>query len=143
MRDYGLLAIDPSMDPNKEGWAFFVDGTLQRCGLYCDMESSLYGLTDFVVIECPMIYPRTKVDPNDILVLAIRVGIHIGSAQAAGVDYRLVRPREWKGTVPKAVFAKRILSKLTASEGRILWSLDHNIVDAIGLGLYHLGRLGQ
>lgn len=55
----------------------------------------------------------------------------------------LYEPREWKGGVPKAIHQRRILDRLTSAErGRIAsaGALTHNVVDAVGIGLHHLGR---
>jgi len=60
---------------------------------------------------------------------------------------QLVLPKEWKGQVPKDIFLKRIEGRLTEQESIILdskkfsQSKRHNVVDAIGLGLYYLKRI--
>lgn len=97
-----------------------------------------------LVIEKPQIYPGPKQEnPNNLLDLT-GVGGYI--AGCVGAD-RLVTvlPRQWKGQVPKAAMNERIFDKLTNVErGRIIrhGAKDHNTLDAVGIGLFHLGRLG-
>jgi hypothetical protein len=59
--------------------------------------------------------------------------------------YFAVSPFAWKGNVPKGIQGSRILSALTKAEHDVVcWpknSLKHNLVDAIGIGLWRLGRL--
>lgn len=92
-----------------------------------------------VISELPQIYqgPKQKGDPNDLIDLALVVGRLYPDV--------LYKPREWKGQVPKDAMVKRIESKLTQEEkGRIekcSASLRHNVLDAVGIGLFHLGRL--
>jgi len=100
-----------------------------------------------VVFERPVVYPKSKAPPMDILALYGAV-----TAMATVVDMRFVRaefvePRKWKGNVPKAVFGKRIESRLTPKEQKLA-QLDrfpktqrHDVVDAIGIGLWWLGRM--
>lgn len=98
-----------------------------------------------VVVEWPQVYQggKQKGDPADLLPLA-------GIGAALGVlcpSIRTVLPREWKGQVPKDVMGRRILSKLTPEETGIvdacavIKSLKHNVVDAVGLGLFDADRL--
>jgi len=56
-------------------------------------------------------------------------------------------PGRWKGTIDGDVLVRRIKGtktepgKLTAAELVVLGSGDHNVVDAMGIGLWRLGRL--
>lgn len=97
-----------------------------------------------LVVEWPQIYAasRSPGDPNDILGLA-----GVCSAVAAlypWQGHRAYLPREWKGTAPKSAIGKRVLARLTEFERRCIhdWGArTHNVLDAVGLGLHHLGRL--
>jgi hypothetical protein len=97
------------------------------------------------VVEVPQIYRfgKVRVDPDDLIQLA-GVGGAVGSVlrPRAATGYY---PRQWKGSVDKQVMVERILSRLSLAEKKALApcppSLAHNQVDAVGLGLYHLGRL--
>lgn len=52
-------------------------------------------------------------------------------------------PHEWKGSVPKKIHNNRVYNKLTADEkaaittNKTYWD---DTIDAVGLGLWHLGR---
>lgn len=53
-----------------------------------------------------------------------------------------IKPVAWKGNVPKAVHHERLKKELSRSELRLVPE-DHNVWDAVGLGLYALGRTGR
>lgn len=94
------------------------------------------------VIEVPRIYPRgdqRKGDLNDLLEVAGVVGAIAGRAHNVIGVY----PADWKGQVPKNVMNKRVLGLLSAAERSRITSFDHNALDAVGIGLHHLGRLNR
>jgi hypothetical protein len=101
-----------------------------------------------VWIESQVIYPHSKADPNDILTLAREAGRVAGSCAAAGATVRWVKPAEWKGQLPKDVCHRRVRALLTDEERAILTrdcrgmpaSKRHNVLDAVGIGLWALGR---
>ena len=143
-----LLAFDPGK--HHFGWAAFLDGVLVRCGL---SSSDHKGLESFAalgypaVIEVPQVYQKQRgKDPNDLIDVAIVVG-RILQALGPGDAVEVVRPRTWKGTAPKVVMGARIEERLSAEELGTLFDvvvadgLRHNVVDAIGIGLWRLGRL--
>lgn len=104
-------------------------------------------------LEQPQIYARgggrTKGDPNQLLALA-----GIGGALAARFPVAQVQhvvPHAWKGTIPKGkeneIIRGRVESRLFVEERvpyeegiGIARSIAHNVVDAVALGLYFLGR---
>jgi hypothetical protein len=160
-----LLSIDPGV--TCCGWAYWRDGKLVLCGLSRTKEVGiearicahdfrrhwLYGQPDFIVIEKPEVYQQRfwKGDPRDLVELAMVVGGII--AQFPGVRVRAVFPKEWKRQVPKSVSESRTLAKLSEleknkSESPEVFgepdtappSLLHNMMDAIGIGLWALGR---
>lgn len=99
---------------------------------------------DVLVLERPRVYPGVRnEDPNDLLELAGILGAiaaHWESVPELAVYY----PAEWKGQVPKKVMTQRILKHLRPGESdRIVTAgaKDHNTIDAVGLGLFHLGRM--
>ncbi len=98
---------------------------------------------DRLVLEYPQIYRGTPADPNDLLGLALVDGALLACISTPNAQ--LVLPREWKGTVKKDVMCRRIESRLTPIEQRRLKdvkkSVRHNMVDAVGIGLWALGRL--
>jgi hypothetical protein len=153
-----LLAIDPG---GTTGWAYFVEGKLTLCGAWpLERMSSEWcvplGILDVVLVERPMIYPGAKAEApdNDIVTLALRAGQLGGRYGSGGASLEYVLPRTWKGNLPKPapgvqyVVEKRVLKVLDLSESRLLYStmsararkLDHNMVDAVGIGLWRLER---
>lgn len=153
-----LVSVDPGL--RVCGVAVFTDGVLTRALLVKNPEQRLRGPVawlamaeavsvevkgcDELVVEVPQVYGagKQKGDPNDLIQVA-GVGAWVGSAlnpkQATGY-----LPREWKGQVPKEVHNARIEKKLTTQELSVFDpcppSLRHNVLDAVGLGLYHLRR---
>jgi hypothetical protein len=100
-----------------------------------------------VVIEWPQIYraSKSKGDPNDLPGLA-----GVGMAIAARLDVEVVSylPRQWAGGTRKAETG----DPLDSPRGRLVWRClspdergrvvpSHDAIDAVGLGLHHLGRL--
>jgi hypothetical protein len=150
-----LLTIDPGAD---QGWGLFENGLLYTCGLgdpWAGLYTLVHGRPDLLVIECPQVYPRSKkrVDPNRLIVLARRVGRAEDRAELLRIPVELVFPRAWKGTVDGDVMIERIRSRLSAAElalvdgalgpkGKpVAKGKLHNVIDAVGLGLWKLGRL--
>jgi hypothetical protein len=136
-----ILAIDPG---KHAGWAYFDDDwSLKWCGVN-DVPSC--SPTD-LVIEIPQVYPHRaqKGDPNDLITVAFGAGLIAGRFPKARL--RLVKPHQWKGTVPKEIHNRRVLAALTEGErvvaesAKVQASVRHNMIDAIGLGLWHLGRV--
>lgn len=109
---------------------------------------------DTIVYERPQIYTaaKSKGDPNDLIGLAA-----VGAATVARFrGHRFTKPAvltptpaEWCGQLPKATRgsakvsprAQRILSRLSPLELQRVPD-QHDALDAIGLGLHALGRLG-
>jgi hypothetical protein len=111
-----------------------------------------------LVFEHPRIYTaaKSKGDNNDLMPL-----VAVDYAVAARFPARTrVYPHEWKGTMPKSVCAARVLARLDGAERAeaelgvapflTTKSLDaaltderwkgHNVLDAVGIGLKHVGR---
>lgn len=95
------------------------------------------------VIEFPQVHRDTP-NPNDIVKLAAACGAYTAILQSLGFSVSWVAPSDWKGTVPKDIMFRRILAKVTSDEyTRIKKPKDHNVVDAVGIGLWHLNRKTQ
>jgi hypothetical protein len=102
-----------------------------------------------VVAEWPRVFGRNKSkgDPNDLLPLA-------GCSAAATARLRpdeavAVRPDEWKGQAPTdTVVRARVAARLFPVEALVLGraealagkTLGHNVLDAVGIGLWAVGR---
>lgn len=142
-----LLAIDPGADM---GWALFESATLISCGLGQPDGTALRIAR--VAIERPMIYPgpRQKARPRDVITLALRAGEAAGLyARVYGVTPEYFEPDEWKGgSISKEAHHPRIWKRLNGTErrlvstncGRLPEKKQHNVLDAIGIGLFALGR---
>lgn len=93
-----------------------------------------------VVIETPVLYPKSRKVHKDVkrlLIIAQEFKNRVQNGEA-------VKPSEWKGQVPKNIHKHRILKALTQLEMRSIITPDnHNTIDAIGIGLFALGRLGR
>lgn len=140
-----LLTVDPGA---VSGWALFNKDAklLVSCGLDAINEAKVD--VDRAVIERPHA-GEARARKKDLLTLAIRAGEWGGLIMANfGVTPEYVEPSKWKGSTPKGISQKRILARLTARERTIkelackgvAESKCHNIVDAIGIGLWALGR---
>lgn len=154
------LAIDPGV--RGCGAAWFEDGTLtsamylrttdeestgakawwRMVSAFRDYTSSV----DTLVLEVPQVYRMSKGDPNDLVAVAGTAGAIIGAYYELAQDVVSYLPRQWKGNVPKAVHNQRVLADLTATETKSIQypkqaSLKHNVIDAIGLGVFHLRSL--
>lgn len=143
-----LHTLDPG---NNTGWAIFEDDLLLDAGVlpFGDVRQTLrFYSGDMVLIEVPRHYPhREKGDVNDLLDLSLRAGELKAWAEGQKAKVELVWPRTWKGSAPKEIHNQRVLRALKAFELKLLPKSprakkhDHNMLDAVGLGLWKLGRL--
>lgn len=135
-----LLAIDPGT--KGTGLAYFNKGLLTLAVLERDPYTLKPGpeQLDEVIVELPRAYgARSPVDPNDLIKLASVAGFIAGISGASTLWY--VHPQSWKGQTPKRIDNERTIRHLCDNERRILGpKLDHNVMDAVGIGLWALGR---
>lgn len=132
-------------------------GILYRAGLStpCGGSQGATGVFDLlaswgasqapVVIEVPVKYPTRRSTHRDVeRMLAVVRELKAAYPPASWFE---VSPFGWKGNTPKGIQGARILSALTKVEhDAVTWpkkALRHNVVDAIGIGLWRLGRLGR
>jgi hypothetical protein len=159
-----LLAVDPGL--NACGAALFDAGILARVA-YVENDAAgmslaaraargAYLVTQWaggvgeIALEWPRVYAAkiragaSRGDPNDLLVLA---GVDAALAALADAVVHDYAPSDWKGQMKKEPCAARARSRLSESELRAVAmcgcrpSKMHNVWDAIGIGLHHLGRL--
>ena len=115
------------------------------------------GRPRYLVCEWPQVYRpgKGKGDPNDLILIAGIAGSIAGAlamAVAIGAEERSLvvsspTPGEWAGQVPKSTTGDpwasargiRIRSRLSDSEALCVVP-SHDAVDAVGIGLYALGR---
>lgn len=100
-----------------------------------------------VVIEKPVKYAHKKRTHKDIENLLGVVKDLQKTFKGAGCEVTTIQPVQWKGNTPKTIHQKRIVDALAATEmKKVLWPpphLQHNVFDALGLGLFATGRLGR
>lgn len=144
-----ILCFDPG---ETTGWALFTNGVLAiaQYEKFADVIVDPPCLERFalVIIEKPQWRPHErKIDINDLIELAVMVGELKRVYRSFGSDVNLVVPTTWKGSVPKEIHNRRVLSHLSPEElARVPLrprskKPDHNAVDAIGLGLWKLRRM--
>lgn len=134
-----LIAIDPG---DKAGIAVFYDQLLVRAELVVGASERGWVWQGpyqmHVVCEMPQKYRGSIADMQSLLKLAFTAGYLVSSTQPSSL--RLVLPREWKGQRPKTAdnhYSQRLLGE---HERALLDGADHNVLDAVGLGLWALGR---
>lgn len=147
-----LIAIDPG---KTTGWAVFWNNLLRTAGVSRSQDLFKAPPAEYMrvfpemlcLIEIPRWYPHDYKDVNDLIDLAVLVGEIKRFYESQSGVVELVFPRTWKGTVPKDVHNKRVLAALSPEELKLVplrpraRTPDHNCVDAIGLGLWKLGRM--
>jgi hypothetical protein len=155
-----VVAIDPGRDA---GLAVLVDGRLVAARLL-DGRAPDAGLDDLgllageveVLVELPTYYPhgRSPAPANDLIRLAYRAG-RLAQAVLAALGPRTVKvveiaPATWKAQVPVEVLETRILGRLEPDERALALeaagrqqSKTHNVLDAVGMGLHRVGRMGR
>lgn len=146
-----LLAVDPGV--HKCGVAVFSDEQLVGASWVPLIDVGLFAysrvpeIREFIV-EMPQVYPgMPKTDLNDLLNLATSVGYLEHQFRLCSRRARYY-PAEWKAQVPKKVMTSRIMHHPALTELEIAnivrqGAKDHNTYDAVGLGLYHLGRMNR
>jgi len=150
-----IVAVDPGA--HSIAWAAFEETRLRGCdfdeagdrqelaGKIHQRMSRLLRDGFQAVIELPQIYDqrRWRGDPNDLVMVAVTVGM---VAQVMNGRAELVHPHDWKGSRSKEIDHPVTLGLLDETELHILESVKvlkskhHNILDAIGIGLWKVGR---
>lgn len=133
-----LLAIDPGK--TRCGYAHFVEGVLAECGMWT--VGACFPCTPHAIVcEVPSVYDTRgrRGDQQDLISVAVSAGRAIEASGA--VVCELVQPRTWKGQVPKKAHHARMALVLKDDEMVLLSGQDHNVWDAVGLGLWKLKRM--
>ena len=127
-----IVSIDPGT--KCSGFAVFAESdteekpVLIRCGVFRgdDWIDTANHVPEFscenpddlkLIIEDPRIYPVTNVRPNDLMKLSAAVGAIVAKVSVNESE-------------------KEILDSCLCPK-----SLHHNVVDAVGIGLWHVGRM--
>lgn len=148
----GYLSILLAIDPGKThfGYSVFKDGRLIACGTPENADpvalaGIAIGLYDYykrqpqtrvaVVMEVPQHYLRSR------RVKSLEGLVALCAAVDRAVQVQaFYQPKMWKGQVPKPAHHRRLGRVLTGVELDLWGTADHNAKDAIGIGLFHLGR---
>jgi len=141
-----LLTIDSGADL---GWALFDPHTrlLAQCGFRNYPKTFIQPLTR-LVIEKPHT-GNTGARKKDVITLAVRAGEVGGLLRyLTKVEPEYITPNAWKGSTPKKISVERTRAKLCMRElsvlelncGKLSLTKEHNVLDAIGIGLYALKR---
>ena len=154
-----LYAVDPGLrccgaayfEDSILQWAKLIDGNIGDCpwqpmawALMADEVedgTAIRGVPECrFVVEFPRAYVGAKSggDYEDLLQLAAVIG--------AMRPHQIVRPHEWKGQLDKKRCHERILERLSEEEeSRIVraGAKTHNVLDAVGIGLFCLGRFNR
>lgn len=138
-----LLAIDPGV--KKHGVAFFIGGELSMCDrLTVDEMVFVWTPLDELVIELPQAYGLRGgkgEDKNDLIALAFEAGRVAGLLRPKALH--VTSPSNWKAQVPKEIVHNRCRRVLSPYEQWLLEGRDHNVWDAVALGLWHLKRISR
>lgn len=155
----GQLIASTSLPQHAQTTLPIAQRTLNVAAAVCAWLSERTAKPRTLAVEWPQVYTavKSKGDPNDLLAVAA-----VGTAIAGMLSYATYldgggwclqvlspKPSEWAGQLPKSTNtkrasqsprARRVLSRLGDSERQVA-TLKHDALDAIGIGLYVLGRL--
>lgn len=123
------------------------EGMALAVGAFIARASAKWSHVDrTMVVEMPKVYPAARQvgDQNDLMnlvgVVASIVNLNMSERR------RLLYPRDWKGTLDANDMIERVKGRLSPTEHRRVQlptaaSLQHNVWDAVGIGLHVVGRL--
>lgn len=152
-----LAAIDPGKNHSAlalfdlDQGAEYVRGWLIPAGTYPPGLSYLAADVEAIVMELPQVYPGARNnDPNDLISVAYAGGVLSGYFGPC-VKRQTLSPSAWKGQVPKNVTEQRVqqtlavheLTRLAQDMADISDGLQHNLIDAVGIGLVATFRTGR
>jgi len=143
-----VIAIDPGKD---SGVAVFIDCVLQHVALVdwdAPIEVTRVAVPggNVVICEVPQSYRMGAASRHSLLTLSFRAGYLVGLLRPEA--FKLVTPQEWKGQTPKRIQQVRTAAVLLTQEHVVLMSAmrdipeskQHNVWDAVGIGLWYLRR---
>lgn len=154
-----ILAIDPGL--RNMGWAVLETANLLQYGLIKAQSAhkdepwvkralrasgEVGGLIDEwrperlaceMPVELQSYKGRAALASGAVRKLAFLVGVIGGLARARGINFTIYEPMQWKGNVPKEITRKRVLRRYPD----VPPDTDHNIIDAIGIGMHHIEKI--
>ena len=110
-----------------------------------EYEMSPIPRANIAVIEVPQIYreAQQKGAQEDLIRLAIVVGTVAHAIEDYCHSILFIEPHDWKGNTPKDISETRTRGKLSPEELQCVedaGAKQHNTWDAIGIGLWRVGR---
>ncbi len=144
-----LIAVDPGVHQCAVAW--FNHGRLWEAGFRTEAIIHLMGPNHPAAPTCICELPEQRGRSTNIRMSDIINLTWAGARVCANLPTETVRPSVWKGQVPKKIHHERMAAALCPSERIVLRNalqniapgLQHNIKDAVSLGLWKLGRLGR
>jgi hypothetical protein len=138
-----VVAVDPAA--RCAYYAIFENDTLQSVGISKPKPRDNLPYSAHWVFERPRKYTRFAAAHKDLDRLLKMNATFQRRVRKAGGIITEVYPQDWKGNVPKEIHHRRIQSVLSAEEAALVAGpgdseYDHNLYDAVALGLWHLGR---
>lgn len=148
----GAEGVTIAVDPAARGfaWARYVRGRLTACGSATvkDLPVLFQDIGAEWIIETPQNYGTFGVAHRDLDRLRETVRKIEAYAGSTGCSVQFTKPFSWKGNVPKGVHHRRVFVVLTEGEQGVAGpaegpKYDHNVYDAVALGLWASGRVGR
>lgn len=151
----GMAIFDPATVGHRLSLAQLVRGPARIDALADRCAAVVYGIVAFtpgvvshVIIERPRVHVAThgsKADPDDLIKLAVLCGAIAQAFVTRGATVRFIKPDSWKKQMTKEVTTARAVARLGDDEmARVqlpsAQSLQHNVWDAVGIGLWAVGR---
>lgn len=126
-------------DPTELVWCGLLDNDtlIEEAQVHARLSGSR---VDFWVCETPQAYRRRRSTHNG--VRALKEALRAIQEENPGEKFLETLPREWKGQVPKVVHNQRVLNALSHVEREKIVH-NHNVIDAVGIGLWFCGRIGR
>lgn len=148
----GVVKIAPAECARPRGWSPGVPVIVASRAVQWAGEGPLAGSLcgPALAIEIPQDYAGRSAPRQDLARMrAVAVELHRARAKwwpfVVPGRTREPHPSAWKGNVPKEVHRERIAALLDPAERALLGPLegDHDVWDAVGLGLWVVGRAGR
>lgn len=143
-----IVAIDPAA--RGFAWARYAEGVLVACGnaTVRDLATLLPDVAARWMIETPQNYDTFGAAHKDLDRLRATVASIEAHAKRSRGKVSFTKPFSWKGNLPKPIHHRRIYAVLTDEERAMLAPVesagyDHNVYDAVALGLWAAGRVGR
>lgn len=138
-----IVAVDPAA--RCAYYAIFEDGHLKEVGSCGPKTRKKLPYSAKWIFEKPRKYSRFAVAHKDLDRLVSMNSSLQRRIRKAGGKYSEVYPQDWKGNVPKKIHHRRAEALLSEEERRVIPGpdqdeYDHNLYDAVALGLWYLGR---